>query len=105
MNVDISKHISGVKTQITSSSDKQATKDIRAPHRNEEVAKIAEKVKQEALSAKNVRMNYDSDIDRVVITVVDSQSQEVVRQIPWADSITFMKRFQQIIEWTTNKRV
>jgi uncharacterized FlaG/YvyC family protein len=105
MDIDISKNISRVKTQIPSSNSKPVAKDVRAPHRNEEIAKTAEKMKQEALSVKTVRMNYDNDIDRVIITVVDSQSQEVVRQIPEADSITFMKKFKQIVEDTLKKRI
>jgi uncharacterized FlaG/YvyC family protein len=105
MDIYISKNISSVNTQAPSSHGKVSAKDVPAPHRNEELAKNAEKVKKEALSVKAVRMNYDSDIDRVVITVVDSESQEVIRQIPEADSVTFMKRFQQIINRTTNKRV
>jgi uncharacterized FlaG/YvyC family protein len=103
MDIDISKNISIVKTQIPSSHCKPTAKDVQAPHRNEEVKKNAEKMKQEALSVKTVRMNYDDDVGRVVITVVDSWSQEIVRQIPGADSINFMKRFQQSIKKTTNK--
>ena len=105
MDIDISKNISWVKTQIPSPYSKPAVKDVPAPHRNEEIAKNAEIVKQKALSVETLQMNYDADIDRVVITVVDGQSQEVVRQIPGADSITFMKRFQQMIRATTNKKV
>jgi uncharacterized FlaG/YvyC family protein len=105
MDIYIPKNISGVKTQVPSLHGKVPAKDVPAPHRNEELAKNAEKVKKETMSVKAVRMNYDSDIDRVVITVVDNESQEVVRQIPEADSITFMKRFQQIINRTANKRV
>ena len=105
MDIDISKNISGMKTQIPSLHCKPAAVDVQAPNKNEEVAKNAEKVKQKTLSVKTVSMNYDADIDRVVITVVDSQSQEVVRQIPEADSITFMKRFQQVIRRTINKKV
>ena len=105
MDIDISKNISRVQTQTPSVNRKSAAKDVQAPHRNEEIVKNAEKVKQEAQSVKTVRMDYDADIDRVIITVVDSQSQEVIRQIPGTDSITFMKRFQQIIKETTNKKV
>ncbi|MBA4416612.1 MAG: hypothetical protein C0392_01685 [Syntrophus sp. (in: bacteria)] len=105
MDIDILKNISIAKPQISSPHDKRAVKDVQAPHRDEEAAKVAEKVKQETLSVKTVRMNYDTDIDRVVITVIDSQNQEVVRQVPGTDSITFMKRFQQIIQETSNKKV
>ncbi len=105
MDIDISKKVSRVETQIPSSHCKSTAKDVRAPHRNEEIAKNAEKVKQEAQSVKAVKMSYDNDIDRVVITVIDNRSQEVVRQIPGTDSIDFMKKFQQIIKETTNKRV
>lgn len=103
MDIDISKNISKVNTQIP--SGKPAPKEVQATHRNEEVTKNAEKAKQEARSVKMVRMDYDADIDRVIITVVDSQSQEVVRQVPGADSITFMKRFQQVIKQTVNNKV
>ena len=105
MDINISNNIFSAKARIPSSYCKQAAKDGLVPHRNEEVAKNAEKVKQEALSAKTVIMDYDTDIDRVVITVVDKQSQEVVQQIPEADSITFMKRFQQVIKQIVNKKV
>ena len=105
MDIDIFKNISKAKMQIPSVNRKPAAKDVPAPHKNKEVARNAEIVKQKALSVKSVQMNYDDDIDRVIITVVDSRSQEVVRQIPGADSITFMKRFQQLINETTNKKV
>jgi uncharacterized FlaG/YvyC family protein len=105
MDIDISKNISSVKAQIPSSHHKKATKEVPAPHKNEEIARNAEKVEQETQSVKTVKMSYDTDIDRVIFTVVDSRSQEVVRRIPGTDSITFMKRFQQMIKEMTNKRV
>jgi uncharacterized FlaG/YvyC family protein len=105
MDIDIAKNVSAVKTQISSSHDKRPPKEVVAPHRNEEVAKNVEKVEQEALSVRVVRMNYDAGIDRVIITVVDSRSQEVELQIPETDSIAFMKRFQQMIQRTVNKKV
>jgi uncharacterized FlaG/YvyC family protein len=105
MDIDIPKNISSVKTQINYPHEKRSLKNVPVPHRNEEIAKNAEKMEQEARSPKTVRMNYDSDIDRVVITVFDSQSGEMVRQIPEADSITFMKKFQRMIKATTNTKV
>jgi uncharacterized FlaG/YvyC family protein len=103
MDIDISKNVSKVNAQIP--SGKAVPKEVRTPHKNEEVTKNAEKMKQEVLSVKTVRMDYDADIDRVIITVVDSQSHEVVRQVPGADSITFMKRFQRVIKQTVNNKV
>ena len=104
MNIDITNNVSIVKTKAPSTHEKRVAKEASAPHRNEEAAKNAEKVKQEFQSVSKVRMDYDNDIDRVIITVVDSHKQEVVLQIPDTDSITFMKRFQQLIKGTVNRK-
>jgi uncharacterized FlaG/YvyC family protein len=105
MNIDITKNISIAKTQAPSSHEKRPVKATSAPHINEEVVKNAEKMKQGALLASKLSMDYNADIDRVIITVIDSHKQEVVLQIPNTDSITFMQRFQQTIKGTVNRKV
>ncbi len=105
MDIDIAKKISIAKIQVPSSHVKQTTKEVKAPHRNEEIAKKAEEVKHEVMSIKKVEMSYDSDINRIIMTVVDSGDGKVVQQIPSSDSITFMKRFQQNLKETLNIKV
>ena len=107
MGIDIVNNIPTLKTQNPSSHVKPTVKKVQvpAPHKNEEIARKAEEVKHEVMSIKKVEMSYDSDINRVIITVVDSANGKVVQQIPGPDSITFMRRFQQNLKETLNIKV
>lgn len=105
MDIDISKIDSVTRMKNLAPNRKIPAQDIKVPKKNEEIARKAEEVKREAMSIKKVEMSYDSNINRVIITVVDSANGKVVQQIPGPDSITFMRRFQQNLKETLNIKV
>jgi uncharacterized FlaG/YvyC family protein len=86
---------------------KVAPEDVAA-----EVAKVSEETlkKIEAMikeygSPDKVSMYYDHDIDRVVVTVQSGKTQEVIRQIPSAEFISFARSFDQMIGLIFNRRL
>jgi uncharacterized FlaG/YvyC family protein len=92
------------------------TKEIRkaaAPeHVAAEVARVSEETlkKIEAMikeygSPDKVSMYYDHDIDRVVVTVQSGKTQEVIRQIPSAEFISFARSFDQMVGLIFNRRL
>lgn len=52
-----------------------------------------------------LRMYYDDDINQLVVTVLDGDTQRVVRQIPDQEVVEFIKSFQQCIGMIVDRRV
>lgn len=52
-----------------------------------------------------VQMYYDKNIQQVVIQVLDGASQQVVKQIPSEDMVTFLTKFEHYIGSIVNKEV
>ncbi|MCX7856663.1 MAG: flagellar protein FlaG [Deltaproteobacteria bacterium] len=42
----------------------------------------------------SLRMRYDGDIDRVIVTIVETGTEKVIRQIPPEEFVAFLKRFR-----------
>jgi uncharacterized FlaG/YvyC family protein len=90
--------------------ESKKTLQLWSPHI--EPVKVSEETKRkiegminELTASKQLNMYYDNDLDRVVITIVNGDSQEVVRQIPSSEFISFMKRFNQCVGLMVNRRV
>jgi uncharacterized FlaG/YvyC family protein len=62
---------------------------------NEETVKKIERMIKDSGGSDQVSMYYDRDISRVVMTISDGATRQVIRQIPSADLISFMKSFSQ----------
>lgn len=56
------------------------------------VSKMNEQVQQ---THRQLHFSVDRDLDRVVITVTDSATDEVIRQIPSEEALSFAKRFAE----------
>jgi len=70
----------------------------------ETVQKIEEMIRNSEKSDQ-VEMYYDRDIDRVVVTISDGATQQVIRQIPSAEFVSFMKNFSQLSGLMFNRRL
>jgi len=56
-------------------------------------------------SNRTVQIQYDKEIGRTVIQVLDGQTQKVVAQIPSEEMVNFMKRFRSYLNLTEEGRV
>ncbi len=52
-----------------------------------------------------LNMRYDENLDRVVVTVTNGETQEVIRRIPAVEFVPIMDRFNQFIGLTVERRV
>lgn len=66
---------------------------------SEEQIKSAVKDLNIALKSLNVRREFkvDEEIDRVVVTLMDSEKKEVIRQIPSEEAIKLSKNIKEMI--------
>jgi uncharacterized FlaG/YvyC family protein len=72
---------------------------------DEEMQKEIEGLIKDFAVSNRLSMHYDGDINRVVVTITNGNTQEVIRQIPSAEFIAFMKRFKEVIGLMVDRRV
>jgi flagellar protein FlaG len=77
----------------TQTSQAEARTGQSTTDATEEAKLMVERFNEALATQTNVHMYYDDDINEVIVTVVDAESEEVIRQIPPEDFITFAKRF------------
>jgi flagellar protein FlaG len=54
---------------------------------------------------RTVQMEFDKDIGKVIIQVIDGQTQRIVAQIPSEELVNLMKRIGSYLKLTTEGRV
>lgn len=72
---------------------------------SEELRKRITEMTRKLSSVSELRMYYDEDADQVVVTILEGSSKRVLRQIPSADFLNFVRRFQQYIGTMVDRRV
>ncbi len=71
--------------------------EVRQEPVNEEIRKAIEEMTRELGASKQLRMYYDDDIKKVVVSVMEEGSQRIIRQVPSAEFLSFIKKFTRII--------
>ena len=71
--------------------------EVRQEPVSEEIRKAVEKMTRELETSKQLRMYYDDDVKKVVVSVMEEGSQMVIRQIPSAEFLSFIKKFTQYL--------
>jgi flagellar protein FlaG len=72
---------------------------------NAEVSQAIEQLIKDFGSNKSVRMYFDDGINRVVVTVMDDETQRVIRQIPAPEFIAFVRRFKECLGLLVERKV
>lgn len=72
---------------------------------SEELRKRISEMTRKLSSVSELKMYYDEDADQVVVTILDGSTKRVLRQIPSADFLNFVKRFQQYLGTMVDRRV
>jgi flagellar protein FlaG len=72
---------------------------------SEEAGAKIESMVRELAASKQMDMYYDEDLDRVVVTVVNEENREVIRQIPSSEFVSFVKKFDDFVGLMVNRRV
>ena len=63
----------------------------------EELARAVQEANQEpSVAASNLSFSIDNDLQRVVVKLVDTSTQDVIRQIPSEDFLRISKALQQM---------
>ena len=71
--------------------------EVRQEPANEEIRKAIEEITRQLGASKQLRMYYDNDIKKVVVSVMEEGSQRVIRQVPSAEFLSFVKKFTQYL--------
>jgi uncharacterized FlaG/YvyC family protein len=71
--------------------------EVQQEPANEEIRRAIEEITRQLGASKQLRMYYDDDIKKVVVSVMEEGSQKVIRQIPSAEFLSFIKRFTQYL--------
>jgi flagellar protein FlaG len=90
----------GLKKAVSSSGTEVPPAKI-----SEETRAKIESMVRELAASKQMNMYYDRDLDRVVVTVVNEENREVIRQIPSSEFVSFVKKFDEFIGLMVNRRV
>ncbi|MBI5575338.1 MAG: flagellar protein FlaG [Deltaproteobacteria bacterium] len=75
---------------------KEAAKE--APEEGEVRKIVREALKINPLPERELRIEIASDVNMVVVKVVDKESGEVVRQIPFAETVASAKRIKERLD-------
>jgi hypothetical protein len=67
-------------------------------HRWSEIAEAAE-------NNRTVQMEFDKEIGKVIIQVIDGQTQKIVAQTPSEELVNLMKRIGSYLKLTTEGRI
>ena len=54
--------------------------------------------RQSIMKGKSVRMSYNKDINRIIITIIDKQNGEVLREIPCKEIQDLASYFRRILK-------
>lgn len=68
-------------------------------------ALAADDVRDAALPAKDLRLSVDRELDRVVARVVDSESGEVIREVPPEELVELAKTLRALMGQLLDRRV
>lgn len=90
-------------TAIRSLEMKEVAK--AAASQQEALKQAIDYMARELESIRDVRLHYDHSLNRVVITVMDGDTGEVVRQVPSDEFISFARRFEEYLGLIVNRRV
>jgi flagellar protein FlaG len=67
-------------------------------------ALVADDISDASLPAKDLRLTVDRDLDRVVARVVDSESGEVIREVPPEELVQLAKTLRALMGQLLDKR-
>ena len=105
IKTDLQKSRKEVETRNTINTE-VLKRNIQKQHLDrEEVKKRIEELIRNFSLERELKIHYDEDVNKLVITVVDSDSQKVIRQIPDEETINFIRHFQQYVGALINRRV
>lgn len=98
----LSQHAGGTATPRKTASNVQE----KIPVQQDSIASRAwDEIIKAAESNRTVQIQYDKDISRTIIQVIDGHTQRVVAQIPSEDMINFMKRFRSYLNLAEEGRI
>jgi uncharacterized FlaG/YvyC family protein len=73
--------------------------------RKAEALKAVEEIIRATETRNVVEIQYDKEMNKVIIQVLDGQTGQTVKQIPSEDLVEFMKRFRQYLSVMTDRRI
>ena len=83
------------------------TKDVKkSVAKTDDLAKILEEV-NDALKTLNVKRGYrvDKDLNRTIVSIIDIETDDIIKQIPPEDAVRLAKNINEIIGLFYDNRV
>ena len=66
---------------------------------------LAEEINQALIKVTALHFSVDQDLDRVVVQVVDKNSEQIIRQVPSEDMLELVKRMRDLQGMLTDLKV
>jgi uncharacterized FlaG/YvyC family protein len=79
--------------------------EARVSIAKEKMKQAVEQLIRDFSSNKSVKMYFDDDLNKVVVTVMDEDAQTVIRQIPAPEFIAFARRFSAYLGMVIERKV
>jgi flagellar protein FlaG len=94
-----SKSAAGTKT----ASSLQTKTEVPAPSTG--ALEAWDRIVQAMENNNTLQMNFDRELNRVIVQVINRNSQEVITQIPSQEALNIMRRLRQYLSLITDGRV
>ncbi len=92
-----------------SASGKQTVSTLQvkreAPRPSTDVLEAWDRVVEAMENNSTLQMNFDKELNRVIIQVINRNSQEVITQIPSQEVLSMMRKLRQYLSLITDGRV
>ncbi len=96
-------------TTSTPSSGKQMVSSLQvkreAARPSTEALRAWDRIVEAMENNNTLQMNFDKELNRVIVQVINRNSQEVITQIPSQEALNIMRRLRQYLSLITDGRV
>jgi flagellar protein FlaG len=90
-----------VRTADSAGADKQTPDQLTQQQQAEDITKV---LNEKALQANiSIRFRVDQDIDRIVVSIFDNETEEVIRQVPPEELVNLSKSLVRMAGLLFNK--
>ncbi len=71
----------------------------------EEMIEIAKKMLKDVQFNSSIKFSYDTSINRVIVEILNSDTKEILKQIPPEEIVRFLKAFNELIGLIVDRKV
>lgn len=71
----------------------------------EEIAQALKEMAEKLSLLNSIKMSYDESVERVIVKIIDGQTNEIIRQIPPEGMVRFLRAFNEMMGLLINERI